>query len=76
MKNLLFFGQGKEVSFDLESRENYPFSTILSVKKGGFLTKSQGKFFARFARIEGLENTKVFSIEAKNKNAFFRIFLL
>ena len=45
MKNLPFFGQGKEVYFNLESRENYPFSTLLSVKKGGFLTKSQGKLF-------------------------------
>ena len=43
MKYLPFFGQGKEVYFHLESGKYYPFSTLLSGKKGGFLTKSQGR---------------------------------
>ena len=43
MKYLPFFAQGKEVYFHLESGKNYPFLTLLSGKKRGFLTKSQGR---------------------------------
>ena len=43
------FGQGKMVYFYVESGKNYRFSTLLSGKKGCFLTKSQGKLFLRTA---------------------------
>ena len=39
------FGQGKKVHFHLDSRKKYPFSALLSGKKGRFLTKSQEKYF-------------------------------
>ena len=39
------FAQGKKVYIYLESGKNYPFSALLSGKKGVFLTKSRGKLF-------------------------------
>ena len=39
------FGQGQKVYFHLGSGKNYCFLTLLSWKKGVFLTKSQGKLF-------------------------------
>ena len=44
-EKLADFGHGKKVYFHLGSWKNYPFSTLLSGKKSGFLTKSQGKLF-------------------------------
>ena len=38
------FDQGKKVNFHLDSGKKYPFSALLSGKKGRFLTKSQGKY--------------------------------
>ena len=43
--NIADFGQGKKVHFHLDSGKNYPFSALLSGKKGRFFTESQGKYF-------------------------------
>ena len=43
--NIVDFGQGKKVHFHLDSGKKYPFSALLSGKKGRFLTKSQGRYF-------------------------------
>ena len=44
-EKLADFGHGKKVYFHLGSWKNYLFSTLLSGKKSGFFTKSQGKLF-------------------------------
>ena len=44
-EKIAVFGQGKKVYFHLESGKNYPFSALLSGKKGVYFTKSQGKLF-------------------------------
>ena len=44
-EKIAVFGQGKKLYFHLESGKNYPFSALLSGKKGVYFTKSQGKLF-------------------------------